>query len=301
MFPVSLNAQLLKAGRRQQAVKASAFCMQQKSSCIQEQCRRISAFMKQSAPASHGRVLKNLDAKLRVAAVNTNTVALVPPAPTLKAKAVRRLEEDIVAGRFEPGSRLDEVQLAERYELSRTPLREAFAELAASGLIEIRPRSGAFVAQVSSRSMLECLAFTAEIEGIAAGWAAIRMTVQERRALQAVQAAAIPFVEASDADGYFDVNRQFHEAVYAGAHNNFVQECAHKLFLRGSPFRRLQLRQRGRLVSSHAEHGRIIEAILAEDSSAAASAVRAHVMIQGDRFMEFLATVPKAYIGPDSA
>ena len=75
--------------------------------------------------------------------------------PTLKVAVVQRLENEIVSGVLQPGTRLDEVQLAERYKLSRTPLREALAQIAASGLIEIRPRSGAFVTQLSPRAMLE--------------------------------------------------------------------------------------------------------------------------------------------------
>lgn len=223
-----------------------------------------------------------------------------PSSPTLKLSVVRRLENEIVSGVLQPGTRLDEVQLAERYKLSRTPLREALAQIAASGLIEIRPRSGAYVTQLSPRAMLECLAFTAEVEAIAATWAAARMTQAERKALKAVQQQASQCVANGDTDGYFELNRAFHEAIYAGAHNSYVQESAQKLFLRGAPYRRLQLRQRGRLATSHAEHGAIADAIWAEDGAAAASAIRSHIMIQGDRFLEFLAALPENYIGPGS-
>ena len=233
--------------------------------------------------------------------ISAASEAVLTPAsmspPTLKLAVVRRLEEEIVSGVLQPGTRLDEVQLAERYKLSRTPLREALAQIAASGLIEIRPRSGAYVTQLSPRAMLECLAFTAEVEAIAATWAASRMTTCERDAMMAIQEQANVCVLADDSDGYFELNRHFHEAIYAGAHNSYVQESAHKLFLRGAPYRRLQLRQRGRLSTSHAEHGAIAAAILAEDGAAAASAIRSHIMIQGDRFLEFLSTLPENYIG----
>jgi DNA-binding GntR family transcriptional regulator len=214
-------------------------------------------------------------------------------APTLKATVVRRLEEEIVSGVLPPGTRLDEVQLAERYGLSRTPLREALAQLAASGLIEIKPRAGAYVTQLSPRAMIECLSYTAEVEAIAAMWAASRMTAYERTTLSDLQTRAADSVERGDSDSYFDQNRAFHEAIYAGAHNSYVQEAAERLFLRGAPYRRLQLRQRGRLATSHAEHRAIAEAILAEDGVGAANAIRSHIMIQGDRFLEFLATLPE--------
>jgi DNA-binding GntR family transcriptional regulator len=218
------------------------------------------------------------------------------PAPTLKSTVVQRLEDEIVSGLLQPGTRLDEVQLSERYGLSRTPLREAFAQIAASGLIEIRPRSGAYVTQLSSHAMLELLAFTAEIEAIAASWAATRMTMQEQAHMSNLQNEAQAVVASGNADAYFELNRQFHEAIYAGAHNTYVHTCAHKLFQQGAPFRRLQLRQHGRLETSHAEHGRIAEAIMAQDGPAAATAIRSHIMIQGDRFLEFLAALPDGYV-----
>jgi DNA-binding GntR family transcriptional regulator len=189
--------------------------------------------------------------------------------------------------------------LAQRYGLSRTPLREAFAQVAASGLIEIRPRSGAFVTQLSPRAMLECLAYTAEVEAVAAAWAATRMTIAERRHIADLHEGAQSAVEAGDCDRYFEENRQFHAAIYAGAHNTYAQEAALQLFMRGAPYRRLQLRRRGRLAVSHAEHGAVLAAILAEDGAKAASALRAHIMIQGDRFLEFFASLPDTYIGQD--
>jgi DNA-binding GntR family transcriptional regulator len=221
-------------------------------------------------------------------------------APTLRAEVVRRLEEEIVAGVWPPGTRLDEVQLAERYGLSRTPLREALAQVAASGLIEIRPRAGAFVTKLSPRGILECLAFTGEVEAIAATWAATRMSQAERAELVELQEQGRLAFESADTDRYFEENRRFHAAIYAGAHNTYVQETAHQLFLRGAPYRRLQLRQRGRLAKSHHEHEAIMNAILAEDGPAAAKAIRAHINIQGDRFLEFLSSLPEAYIGHDA-
>ena len=212
--------------------------------------------------------------------------------PTLKDTVVRRLEEEIVSGRLSPGTRLDEVQLSERYGLSRTPLREALSQLAASGLIEIKPRSGAFVTQLSPRALIECLAFTAEVEAVAASWAATRMTQAQRDTLGAIHTSAQDCIDTVDFDGYFEANRRFHAAIYEGAHNPYVCESAYQLFLRAAPYRRLQLRQKGRLVMSHTEHGQICDAILAEDAVAAGRAMRSHIIIQGDRFVEFLGALP---------
>lgn len=221
------------------------------------------------------------------------------PSATLKDEVVRRIEDEIVAGSLPPGTRLDEVQLAERYGLSRTPLREALAQLAAAGLVETRPRMGTFVTRLTIREIVEVISYTAEVEGIAAGWAARRMTAEERAGLVALHAGCERALGASDPDLFFDANRSFHRAIHDGAHNRYAQESAKSLGLRGAPYRRLQLRLPGQLAVSYREHDRVVRSILAEDGDEARVAMRDHVMIQGDRFMEFVSALPESYIGRD--
>jgi DNA-binding GntR family transcriptional regulator len=219
---------------------------------------------------------------------------------TLKDEVVRLIEEQIIAGELPPGMRLDEVQLAKRFGLSRTPLREALAQLAASGMVESQPRGGTYVTRLGIKSILECLAMTAEIEGIAADWAARRMTAAEIDALAALHDACEQASRRGHADAYFLANRKFHSAIYAGAHNRYVAETANFLFLRAAPYRRLQLRQPGRILSSFDEHGAIVDAIRARDGETAKRITRDHILIQGDRFMEFISMLPSSYIGLES-
>lgn len=216
---------------------------------------------------------------------------------TLKDEVIRLIEEEIISGVLPPGTRLDEVQLAQRYGLSRTPLREALAQLAASGMVESQPRGGTFVTKLGIKSILECLAMTAEIEGIAAEWAARRMTADEIAELTKLHQACETAHARGDADAYFIANRRFHGAIYAGAHNRYVAETANFLFLRAAPYRRLQLRQPGRISSSFSEHGAIVEAITGRDGDTAKRITRDHILIQGDRFMEFISLLPSSYIG----
>src|SRR5690554_2190950 len=85
-----------------------------------------------------------------------------------RADAVRmRLTEEIVTGTLPPGDRLDEISLASRFKVSRTPVREALRQLAASGLVEWRPRQGAVVARISIHEMVSLFEMMAEFEGIA--------------------------------------------------------------------------------------------------------------------------------------
>ncbi len=217
--------------------------------------------------------------------------------PTLKDEVVRLIEEEIISGALPPGTRLDEVQLSARFGLSRTPLREALAQLTASGLLEARPRSGTFVTRLGIKSILECLAMTAEIEAIAAEWASRRMSDDEIRGLRAMHEACGAAEKTGSSDSYFLANRRFHAGIYAGAHNRYVAETANFLFMRAAPYRRLQLRQPGRIRSSSAEHGAIVDAIAAREGETAKRIMRDHILIQGDRFMEFISMLPDSFIG----
>ena len=86
------------------------------------------------------------------------------------------LEEDILTGALRPGDRLDEMSLAERFGVSRTPIREALFHLAAAGLIDNRPKRGAIVAEIGPRQLVEMFEVMAELEGMCARLAARRAT-----------------------------------------------------------------------------------------------------------------------------
>src|SRR3546814_8478911 len=92
------------------------------------------------------------------------------------------IENGIVTGQFQPGERLDEVQLATRYGVSRTPIREALMQLSAIGLVEIRPRRSAVVAKLGPERVFEMFEVMAEIEGMAGYFAARRHREADRNA-----------------------------------------------------------------------------------------------------------------------
>lgn len=201
------------------------------------------------------------------------------------------LEREIVTGGLAPGTRLDETRLAERYEVSRTPVREALMQLAAAGLVDMRPRQGALVAAIGTFQLAEMFEVMSELEALCARLAARRMTPAERGALAELHAACEPYLERGDADGYYEMNLRFHEAIYAGCHNAFLEQETRKIRLRVSPYRRMQLHRPGRLADSHAEHGGVVAAIAAGDEELAAHLLRDHVTIQSGTFVDFLATV----------
>lgn len=202
-----------------------------------------------------------------------------------------KIEEKIATGALLPGSALDEASLAQQYGVSRTPVREALIQLAAEGLIEIRPRRGAVVTSMGPTLLLEMFEVMGELEALCGRLAARRMTDNERLALAAAHEACEEARAAHDTDAYFECNERFHAAIYAGSHNRFLGEQAAQLQRRLRPYRRLQLRVRNRMDTSFREHEAIVRCIKAGDAEAATEALRTHVVVQGERFGDLLASM----------
>jgi len=207
---------------------------------------------------------------------------------------VARLEEDILGGHFEPGDRLAEAALAERFGVSRTPIREALRQLSAAGLVEMRPRRGAVVRSLLVADIVHMLELMAEIEGFCARLAARRMTPAQRNALAALHKVYGALARKGDQDGYFAASMRFHELIYAGAHNPFLEQTATRIQHRISAFRRHQLRAPGRLAQSFAEHEAVLNAILSGDAEKADGLMHRHIDIVGDTFADLISGLPLA-------
>lgn len=201
------------------------------------------------------------------------------------------LEDEIATGRLAPGTRLDEVSLAARFGVSRTPIREALHQLSAAGLIEMRPRRGGIVRPMTMETLVEMFETMAEMEAACGRLAARRMTDDERHALAASHDACAAAAETDDPDAYYSANEDFHELIYAGTHNRFLAEEVRRMRRRLQAYRRLQLRVRNRIANSLDEHAVIVDAIVKGEPRGAEDALRAHVTIQGERFHDLLLSI----------
>jgi DNA-binding GntR family transcriptional regulator len=209
----------------------------------------------------------------------------------ISERLCEKIEEQIATGELSPGSALDEATLIEQHGVSRTPVREALIQLAAQGLIEIRPRRGAVVTSIGPARLMEMFEVMGELEAMCGRLAARRMKDSECAELTAAHEACGKARAEQDSDAYFYCNERFHAAIYAGSHNNYLAEQALQLHRRLRPYRRLQLRVRNRMVTSFKEHEAVVRAIIAGDADAAALALRAHVVVQGERFGDLLASL----------
>lgn len=204
-------------------------------------------------------------------------------------KLANAMAEAILSGEFAPGYRLDEQLLAQRYEVSRTPVREALRQLATTGLIEIRPRRGAIVTRVTPEQLEELFVAMGELEATCARLAAMSMSPTERRRLQALHDRMGTVERQQDAKAFADDNHLLHTMIYAGAHNSVIEELAVALRRRLAPFRRAQFQLEGRPPRSFAEHDEVVSAIIRGDANAAHAAMLHHVTLVEQSYEELSA------------
>jgi DNA-binding GntR family transcriptional regulator len=121
--------------------------------------------------------------------------------------------------------------------------------------------------------------------------AARRILPAEQARLQEAHHACEAARDAGKPDLYYQLNEVFHRCIYDASHNNFLAEQATALHRRLRPYRRLQLRVRNRMASSFSEHAAIVEAIIAGKGDQAAELLRSHVIVQGERFTDLVATL----------
>lgn len=210
----------------------------------------------------------------------------------MNAQQIRQsLENDIVDGRFVPGEKLDPEALATEFSCSRTPIREALQALESSGLVHVEPKRGTFVTELSVIELTERFEVMAELEAMCARLAASRATDEQVARILAAQTACETAAQTGDSDAYYQMNTEFHKAIYAASGNHFLESEALRLQTMLQPYRRRQLHLRGRMMRSLDEHRGITTAIEAGDQTGASTRMNAHVVIQGDRFHELIASL----------
>ena len=203
----------------------------------------------------------------------------------------KQIEDDIIYGRIRPGTKLDEAELCEKYDVSRTPIREALKLLSSEGLVEIRPRRGVIVPTLNVVTLYEMFEVMAQLEGMCGRLAARRISEEEKIELLSLHNQCEEYVMKDNTEDYYEANRKFHFFLYQLSHNSFLTEQAINLHNRLHPYRRLQLRVNHRMQHSFKEHQDIVEAIINADEDLAESLLKEHVVVQGERFTDLISSM----------
>ncbi|MEO8134451.1 MAG: GntR family transcriptional regulator [Betaproteobacteria bacterium] len=211
----------------------------------------------------------------------------------LSAEILATLSREVLAGDIPPGTKLDEEALCKRFSASRTPVREAVRQLAAQGVVEIRPRQGAFVVQPTVESLAEMFEYMGFLEAACAELAARRHSAQDRVALAESHDACVRAAEGADPGAFYAANNRFHECVYQASHNHYLAAQTIELRNRLEAYRREVTFHDGLMRVSIAEHQAALDAIFAMNGNAAAQCMRQHLDTLGNDAVSIVAMLSK--------
>lgn len=218
----------------------------------------------------------------------------MPPSTriNLSDKIRAALEAEITSGQLTAGSRIDEQALMDRFEVSRTPAREALLQLMSAGLVTTVPRQGAVVSSLSVPEYVAMLEILMELEGLAARLAARRMLVVQRKQLAQADQDCRDAAARDDAELYGKANRNFHEIIYDGSLNEVLARQLRAMRLRMRHPQRTLFDRPGRIRNSLVEHKLVLDAILNGDEDAAYRAMTGHISSGGNVYADAIASMP---------
>jgi DNA-binding GntR family transcriptional regulator len=218
-----------------------------------------------------------------------------PPKQSRSVEIRALLESEIERGDLVPGAALDERALAARFNVSRTPIREALQQLAAQQYVQIVPRQGVFVTKMTIPQLRDMLELLHELEAVSARLAARRMNDDQRAELQRTIDEGIEALKQSDVRGFARSNAEFHEVICQACHNDYLAEqirSIRRLISRYRPKLFLTPSRREKVI---ADHHRLAQALLSGDEATAEEVMAQHSPGGDAGFSEFLATLPAEF------
>lgn len=205
---------------------------------------------------------------------------------TLREKILETIRDAIMTGALKAGEKVAEPDLAERFGISRTPIREAFRQLESEGYLTVIPRKGAVVTSFSPRDVEEFYAIKSILEGYAARRACEKLSDKDIERLRSINDRLRHLAEIGDIKNFFRIHSDFHDIFIKAADNEKLYELVSNLVRRFQRMRYASLSFPGRMKISVQEHDRIIEAFLKRDANKAETLVRKNAEFGGKVLMQ---------------
>jgi DNA-binding GntR family transcriptional regulator len=200
----------------------------------------------------------------------------MPVSRAVNTDAYSMILEAIDVGMFRPGERLVESELADRFGVSRTPIREALQRLETQSLLARDGRS-LIVASLDHNQMAELYVVRSELEGLAASLAAQHATQEEVRILREMVTDDNALID--DPAGLARANRRFHKQIHLASHNRYLVQQLDLVYRTMALMATTSLAAQGRTRIAQDEHDAIVSAIEAKDQEAAGKALREHISV----------------------
>ena len=180
----------------------------------------------------------------------------------LKDLVYLELKHKILTGEIVSQTRLMEIDLSEKMNVSRTPIREAIKRLADDGLVKVEPRRGAYVANISIKDMLDVFEVREDMEGFVAQLAAQRITDEEKEELRNIADEYEKAIErATDKEAIIELDEKFHNCIVKCSGNETLSELVQYVQELSLRFRYLYYNDFSHYKSTSEQHRRIMEAI----------------------------------------
>jgi len=210
--------------------------------------------------------------------MSADIIPLPPIArPTLHEQVAGRLREMVVEGRIAPGAKLNERQLSEVLQVSRTPLREAIKILATEGLVELLPNRGAIAVELSEADVLHTFEVMAGLEAQSGELAAKRITEAELAEIKAMHYEMLAAFTRRDLPGYYRLNAAIHAAINAAAKNPILSATYRQVNARLQALRFRSNQDGEKWSDAVKEHEAMIQSLVQRDASAMRAVLLAHL------------------------
>jgi DNA-binding GntR family transcriptional regulator len=195
----------------------------------------------------------------------------------LREIVYEELKMQILKGQIVPGTRMMEVEMAEEMGVSRTPIREAIRKLEKEGLVTIEPRKGAYASQISTQDMVDILEVRQNMEGLAAYYAALRMTDEQKKRLSDINDSYNKAVVENNTPDMIKYDTAFHHLIVEGSGNKMLVHMIEQLQELVLRFRYLYYDDFKRAEKMPREHKVIYDAIVTGDTEKARKAADVHI------------------------
>jgi DNA-binding GntR family transcriptional regulator len=216
----------------------------------------------------------------------TNVVSI--PRAALHEQVAQRLRQMLVENRIAPGAKLNERELADVLNVSRTPLREAIKMLAAEGLVELLPNRGAIAVSLSETDVLNTFEVMAGLEAMSGELAAQRITEAELAEIKAMQFEMMAAYTRRDLSNYYRINAQIHSAINAAAKNPVLTITYNQVNARLQALRFRSNQDGAKWKRAMGEHEKMIVALERRDAAALRELLAAHLRAKRDAVIEQL-------------
>ena len=216
---------------------------------------------------------------------NINTNEYLP----LRDVVFNTLRDAILTGKLVPGERLMENQLAEKLGVSRTPVREALRMLELENLVELVPRKGAQVLDMSEKDIVNILEVRSALEGLATSVACKKMTKEDLQQLKNMEVDFEKAVAENNVEHFVDIDEDFHDLIFAATENDKLINIFRNLRIQLYRYRMAQAKNNETSMSTIVAHHRsIIRAIENHDSEEGASIAQGHIKYQTESILRFV-------------